>query len=74
MFAGKASLTNIILGCKDFPRANALADFENPKITAVKMLIVQAQGSKEKNIYVVQFTNAWNKLECLPMASLSGLV
>ncbi len=46
MFVGTASPTNIRLGCKDFPRTNVLADYENLKITAVKSFIVQAQGSK----------------------------
>ncbi len=38
-----ASLANIKLGWKGLPRTNTLAYYENPEVTSVKSLIVQAQ-------------------------------
>jgi hypothetical protein len=66
--------TIIRLGRKGLPRTNTLAYYENYKLTAAKSFITLATGANVMNFLWPYFTNFYDKLECLSLASLSSLV
>ncbi len=69
-----ALATTFRIGWKGLPATRTLAYYEHYESTALKGFITLSSGPKIIKLFTSVFTNVRDKLECLPLVSLSSQV